>query len=161
MRERGVYLVPTLFTAHQIGEQGGQHGAPDWVLNKGNQLADMRGTLIARALAEDVRITLGTDCSGAPLSEHGRNAAEAEYMVRGGMSPAQAITAGTYEAASALRLEHELGSLQPGRLADIIAVQDDPLADVRTLQDVHFVMKAGDIVADRTRQTVGRQPAVV
>ncbi len=93
-----------------------------------------------------VKIAFGTD---AGVSKHGRNADEFELMVKYGMTPATAIHAATVNAATLLGLEKEIGTLEPGKQADLIAVAGDPLADVTVLKQVGFVMKGGEIVSDR------------
>jgi len=89
-----------------------------------------------------VRIAFGTDAAVYP---HGMNAKEFEYMVAAGMPPMFAIQAATTHAAQLLRHDKELGSLAPGKLADVVAVPGDPLADITVLQKVSFVMKDGKV----------------
>ncbi len=87
-----------------------------------------------------MKIAFGTD---AGVSKHGRNADEFELMVEHGMTPVTAIVAATLNAADLLGLKDQVGALRPGMAADIIAVPGDPLADVRALKVVEFVMKGG------------------
>jgi imidazolonepropionase-like amidohydrolase len=77
------------------------------------------------------------------VSKHGRNADEFELLVKHGMTPMQAIAAATVNAADLLGLAKEVGSIEPGKSADIIAVRGDPLSDVKLLKSVGFVMRAG------------------
>src|SRR5690606_20524025 len=93
-----------------------------------------------RAIRAGVPIAFGTDAGVFP---HGRNAREFQLMVEAGMTPAAAILAATRNAAEALGRSEELGAIAPGRLADIVAVQGNPLQDITLLQDVGFVMKDG------------------
>ncbi|MCB1625581.1 MAG: amidohydrolase family protein, partial [Pseudomonadales bacterium] len=90
-----------------------------------------------------VKIAFGTD---AGVSKHGRNADEFELMVEHGMTPATAIVAATVSAADLLGLKDQVGALRPGMAADIIAVDADPLVDVKVLKDVKFVMKGGEVI---------------
>ena len=103
------------------------------------------GEGLRKAHPAGVRIAFGTD---AGVSKHGRNADEFELMVKNSMSPAAAIEAATVNAAILLGIEAEVGTLEPGKAADIIAVSGDPLADVTVLKQVGFVMKGGVVVKD-------------
>ena len=87
-----------------------------------------------------MKLAFGTDAGVYP---HGLNARQFAYMVRYGMTPAQAIRAATIDAAKLIGHEGELGSISPGRFADMIAVEGNPLADVRVLESVSHVMKGG------------------
>ena len=91
-----------------------------------------------------MRIAFGVDLVGA----HGTNAREFELMVKYGMSPMRAIQSATSVAAELLEMERFIGSIEPGKLADIIAVQGDPLNDITVLQKVGFVMKDGKVYKD-------------
>ena len=138
--ERGVFLVPTLSVQDVIAAE--VEGA------EGTMQARMRDFLrhhpesVGRAYQSGVRIALGTDAGVVP---HGQNARELEWLVKVGMTNADAIRAATTEAAALLGLEDDAGTLEPGRFADLIAVEGDPLADIGALRDVSFVMKAGRI----------------
>jgi imidazolonepropionase-like amidohydrolase len=101
---------------------------------------------IKLAVANKVPIALGTDAGVIP---HGTNGHEFTLLVEwGGLTPMQAIVAGTGNAAKLLGWEKEIGTLAPGKWADVVAVQGDPLADVRRLERVRFVMKGGAVVVD-------------
>jgi len=104
------------------------------------------------ALDAGVKIALGTD---AGVMTHGTNAREFELMVKYGMTPMQAIRAGTLSGATLLGKEADLGSLATGKLADLVAVKGDPLQDITVLQHVDFVMKDG-VVFKQNGQVVGR-----
>jgi imidazolonepropionase-like amidohydrolase len=97
------------------------------------------------AHAAGVKIAFGTD---AGVSKHGRNADEFELMVKHGMTPAEAVHAATVNAAELLGLSREIGTLEPGKEADIIAVAGDPLTDVTVLKRVGFVMADGRVTKD-------------
>ena len=90
-----------------------------------------------------MKIAFGTD---AGVSKHGRNADEFELMLANGMTPTSALVAATLNAADLLGLASEIGSIEPGKSADIIAVSGDPLADVTVLKQVRFVMARGRVV---------------
>jgi len=109
------------------------------------------------ALDAGVKIALGTD---AGVMRHGTNAREFELMVKYGMTPMRAIHAGTLSAATLLGKDAEVGSLERGKLADIVAVTGDPVQDIRTLQHVDFVMKGGAVVKQHG-QVMGRSDAAI
>jgi imidazolonepropionase-like amidohydrolase len=92
-----------------------------------------------------VKIAFGTD---AGVSKHGRNADEFRLMVKHGMPPAEAIKAATANAADLLGLSAKVGSIAPGKFADLIAVTNNPVADITTLERIPFVMKAGSVWKD-------------
>jgi imidazolonepropionase-like amidohydrolase len=140
MRERGTWLVPTMMafrSAIQMAEAG---FLPPGPARKAFDIAPYVEDSHRRAIRAGVNIAFGTD---AGVFEHGLNAQEFDLMVRAGMTPAQALLAATRNAAEALGRQDDLGSIQPGRFADIVAVQGNPLDDVTVLQRVGFVMKNG------------------
>jgi len=100
------------------------------------------GKALRQAVAGGVRIAFGTDPG---VSLHGRNADEFELLVEYGLTPAQAVRAATVDAAELLGLQAEIGSLEAGKRADLVAVTGDPLADVRVLKDVAWVIKDGRV----------------
>ena len=100
------------------------------------------GQALRRAIPAGVRIAFGTD---AGVSLHGRNADEFLLMVEHGMTPMTAIEAATVNAADLLGLAAEIGTIEPGKAADIVAVRGDPLADVGVLRDMNFVMARGRV----------------
>jgi imidazolonepropionase-like amidohydrolase len=98
-----------------------------------------------KAFKAGVKMAFGTDAGVYP---HGENAKQFSYMVKYGMSPAQAIRAATFNAADLIGRSQDVGTIEPGKYADIIAVESDPMADVRVLEHVSFVMKGGAVVKD-------------
>jgi len=136
MHDRGVFLVPTLTT--RIGLEASKF--PPRVQAKADAAVKQQDNMVRRAIALGVKIALGTDAAVYP---HGRNAEEFALMAADGLSPAQALQAGTTSAAELLGLGNEIGALKPGFLADIIGVRGNPLADIRATQNVVFVMKNG------------------
>ena len=99
-------------------------------------------SLVRRALAIGVKIALGTDAAVYP---HGNNALEFVLMTADGMPNAQALRAGTFSAADLLGLANKVGTLETGKLADVVAVPGNPLEDIKVTQSVFFVMKDGTI----------------
>jgi imidazolonepropionase-like amidohydrolase len=145
--DSGAYYVPTLSTVNGYIERleaNAEAYEPD-VRAKIEWRIGITGKSLEILYAKGVRIAFGTD---AGVSKHGRNADEFELMVKFGMPPAEAIRAATVNAADLLGLSSEVGTLEPGKSADLIAVKGDPLKDVNVLKQVDFVMVRGDIVKD-------------
>jgi imidazolonepropionase-like amidohydrolase len=141
----GAYLVPTLSTVNGYLERlaADPNAYSPEVLPKVRYRISITGKNVEKAYPGGVKIAYGTD---AGVSKHGRNADEFELLVKHGMPPAQAIKAATVNAADLLGLAGEIGSIEAGKLADIIAVGGDPLQDVRALKQVLFVMKDGRVI---------------
>ena len=144
-KQANAYYVPTLSTINGYKERLAKdpNAYPPAVLAKVQWRLRVTGKSLERAVPAGVKIAFGTD---AGVSKHGRNADEFELMVVHGMTPTTAIVAATTNAADLLGLKDEVGALRPGMAADIIAVPGDPLADVRALKTVEFVMKGGVVV---------------
>ena len=157
MKEHGTYLVPTLLAGYTVDSMARAGALPPAVAAKAMAIAPRMQQSFRLALAGGVRIALGTD---AGVMRHGTNAREFELMVRYGMPPMQAIQAGTLVGATLLGREADVGSLVPGKYADIVAVRGDPLKDITLLQHVDFVMKGGSVVK-QNGQLVGRSAAGV
>lgn len=147
MKARGTYYVPTLSTVNGYLERLAANPdayAPD-VKTQIDWRISITGQSLAKAYPAGVKIAFGTD---AGVSKHGRNADEFELMVKYGMSPTEAIKAATVNAADLLGLSREIGTIEPGKSADLIAVAGDPVADVRVLKSVTFVMARGEVIKD-------------
>jgi imidazolonepropionase-like amidohydrolase len=143
-KSSGAYYVPTLSTINGYLERIAANPnayAPE-VRKKIDWRLSITGDALKKAVPAGVKIAFGTD---AGVSKHGRNADEFELMVKFGMTPATAIQAATVNAADLLGIADQVGSLEPGKSADLIAVQGDPLSDVTVLKKVSFVMKEGKV----------------
>lgn len=141
-KKTGAYYVPTLSTVNGYLERIAKdpNAYAPAVRAKIDWRISITGKALEKAVPAGVKIAFGTD---AGVSKHGRNADEFELLVKHGMTPMQAIVAATTNAADLLGLAKEVGSIEPGKSADIIAVTGDPLKDVRVLKSVGFVMRAG------------------
>jgi imidazolonepropionase-like amidohydrolase len=143
MIEHGTYLVPTLYLGDWMFDHFDQMQMPPSVQAKARQVLPAARKNIAHAFAAGVKVALGTDAAVYP---HGLNAHEFAVMVKLGLTPLQAIQAGTVNAADLLGWPGKVGSLEPGAWADVVAVEGNPLQDVTTLERVKFVMKNGEVV---------------
>lgn len=148
MKEKGVYLVPTLYLADWFMENAPKFGVPDFMIEKGKVVMPAARRNVAHAFKQGVKVAFGTDAAVYP---HGLNAREFAVMVKLGMTPMQAIQSATTNAADLLGWSDRVGSIEAGRLADIIAVTGDPTADVTTLERVNFVMKGGRVVVTKVQ----------
>lgn len=145
MARQGIFLVPTLAWFFNVAEaEPGPTFDAEYV-RKGRMMAEASARSIALAKAAGVRIAAGTD-TGAPLVPHNSVRREIELLVRLGLTPLEAIQSATRVAAEALRLEREIGTLEAGKRADLIAVGADPTVDPRALYDLRLVVKDGQVV---------------
>ena len=141
MKERGTYLVPTISAGVWVAEKAEEPDYfPELVRPKAASIGPVAQRTFAKAYASGVKIAFGTD-SG--VSAHGENAREFELMVAGGMPAMKAIQSATLEAARLLKIEDRLGTLEEEKVADVVAVDGDPLADISVMRNVVFVMKDG------------------
>jgi len=143
MKKNGTYLVPTLYLADWFFENAEKIGTPPDLIAKGKEVMPAARKNVARAFAAGVKVGFGTDAAVYP---HGLNAHEFAVMVKLGLTPLQAIQSATINDADLLGWSDKVGTIDPGKWADIIAVDGDPLADVTTLERVKFVMKGGEVV---------------
>ena len=143
-RQRNAFYVPTLSTVNGYLERlrTNPNAYTPEVREKIEWRIGITGQALRRAFPAGVRIAFGTD---AGVSLHGRNADEFLLMVQHGMNPMSAIVAATVNAADLLGLSAEIGTIEPGKHADIVAVAGDPLADVGVLRNIGFVMRGGRI----------------
>ena len=141
MKEKGTYWVPTNMAGEFVAEKAKEPGyLPDIVRPKAAAIGPVIRETFKKAQAAGVKIAFGTDSGVSP---HGANAREFELMVAGGMPPMKAIQSATLEAAKLLRIEDRLGTLEAGKIADVVAVKGNPLENIKVLQSMVFVMKDG------------------
>ncbi|MFZ5814271.1 MAG: amidohydrolase family protein [Bacillota bacterium] len=149
MLERGTFLVPTLLAPLAVVEQAEQVGTmPEHGIRKAKEVLAIHRESIARAYKAGVKIAMGTDAGVMP---HGTNLRELGLMCEIGMSPMEAIVATTKVAAECLGWEDRVGTLAPGKLADLIITRTDPLAEIRSLErteNITLVIKDGQVVKD-------------
>jgi imidazolonepropionase-like amidohydrolase len=143
MKERGTYLVPTLIAGESLGEKidKGVY-LPPAIVAKTRAALSARSQMFQHALAKGVKIGFGTD---AAVYQHGRNAEEFHLMVDLGMKPIDALRAAAISDAELLGLQDKIGTLDTGKLADIVAVPGNPAENIRQTEKVFFVMKEGVI----------------
>jgi imidazolonepropionase-like amidohydrolase len=139
-KAKGAWLVPTMMAPRAALAQARGGMLPPATISKAEAAGAAAVESHRKAIRAGVKIAFGTDTG---VSRHGDNAQEFALLVDAGMTPAAAIRAATLDAADALGMKAELGSLEPGKWADLIAVAADPLADVRRLETVDFVMRRG------------------
>lgn len=143
MKKQGVYLVPTITAGKEVTEKATiENYYPALVVPKALEIGPKIQNTFSKAYKKGVPIAFGTD---AGVFKHGENAREFFYMVEAGMPALEAIRSATLIPAKILQKENEIGQIAPGFYADIIAVEGNPLQDVKTLQDVKFVMKEGKV----------------
>ncbi len=149
MKKNGTYLVPTLYLMDWFFENAEKIGTPPELIAKGKEVMPAARKNVARAFAAGLKVGFGTDAAVYP---HGLNAHEFAVMVKLGLTPLQAIQSATINDADLLGWSDRVGTIEPGKWADIIAVDGDPLADVTTLERVKFVMKGGEVVRNEYRK---------
>ena len=139
----GTWLVMDIYNGDYIDDTGTKEGWPEEYLRKNRETTDVQRVGFMKAVKRGVKLAYGTDSGVYP---HGQNAKQFAYMVRYGMTPMQAIQSATIRAAELLGKEKMLGAIAAGRFADLVAVKENPLANITALEHVALVMKDGKIV---------------
>jgi imidazolonepropionase-like amidohydrolase len=155
LKEHNTFLVPTSYPLFWFEDQAPQMHMPPWVMEKAAIIIPAAKKNVARAFRSGVRVALGTDAGVYP---HGENGGEFWAMVELGLTPTQALQAGTVNAAELMGWSDRIGSIRKGKLADIVAVKGNPVANVRLLQHVEFVMKDGTVYKDEISTASSARP---
>ncbi|WP_163988169.1 amidohydrolase family protein [Pyxidicoccus caerfyrddinensis] len=154
IRQKGAFLVPTVGILEALVER-----APD-AATRTRFEARLAGTRKTVALAHQLGVKLASGFDAASAWQQGRNAMEPVALNRAGLPPLEALRSATSRAAELLGLQEHVGTLEPGRYGDLVAVSGDPLADVSELQRVRFVMKGGVVVLDELTRAAPKGPSV-
>jgi imidazolonepropionase-like amidohydrolase len=149
MRERNTALVPTLAYFYRIATLGEGLGSPAYAVRKAREVVEAHMKSFGLAMRMGLRIGMGTDFEGSPLFPHGENGMEVELMVQGGMPERDVIVAATATNAAILGIDKKVGTIEAGKIADLIAVPGNPLKEIGLLRRVEFVMKEGRVACSR------------
>ncbi len=150
MLDTGTYLVPTLFPIETLMKHGKELGVSELSMEKTRKMADIHRKSFCASMEAGIKIATGSDSFDD--STHGQNAKELEYMVHYGMSPMQSIVAATKTSAEVCRIQDQVGTIEPGKLADLLIIDGDPLSDITILQapeKILVVMKEGKKYVDQ------------
>jgi imidazolonepropionase-like amidohydrolase len=151
MKEKGTFLVPTLLAPYNICKHGVKAGIQEYAVKKSEKVMKKHTESFKLAYQAGVKIAMGTD-TGTPFSQHGNNAEELALYIKNGMKPMEAIVSATKTASEAIGIDHYIGTLEKGKVADILILSDDPLADITVLQQkekISTVIKDGEIAYQR------------
>jgi imidazolonepropionase-like amidohydrolase len=149
MKQHGTFLVPTVYVGDSVEANGKRWGLPQKLLDKAHLINAQKSESLRKAIRGGVKIAYGTD---AGVFAHGLNASDFRRLVELGMAPMQAIQSATLTAAELLGQTNHLGSLQPGKFADLVALPTDPLQNISTLEKIPFVMKGGTVFKNTINQ---------
>ena len=145
--KNGAFLVPTLIAVEQIVKNGEARGIPDWVVRKAAAEGEHHQASFKAAVKSGMKIAAGTD-AGTPFNPHGDLNLELALMVEYGLDPMQGLVAATRNAAENLAILDRVGTIEVGKVADLMMVRGDPLQDIRAMQQVVFVAKHGRVYRD-------------
>lgn len=145
MKEKGTWLVADIYNGDYIDSVGTRDHWSAEILRKNRETTETQRTAFRKAVQLGIHIAYGTDSGVYP---HGLNGAQLPYMVKYGMTPMQAIQSATIDAARMMYWDDRVGSIGPGKFADIIAVEGDAMADLHRMMNVGFVMKGGEVVKE-------------
>jgi imidazolonepropionase-like amidohydrolase len=152
MAKKGIWLVPTLYTFQQGLEEGLANGKDPVSYAKEKEISSYQQPAFARALKANLKIAVGIDDPPRYLPK------EVEALVKGGMTPLQALQAATLNGAALLNWSDRVGTIEPGKFADIIAIDGDPMQDINAIEKVVFVMKDGAVFKNDLAAKPGATP---
>lgn len=152
MAKHGTWLVPTIMVTHPGGAEYFERiGSPPWYMQRRAAVGKQHWESLRTAIQEGVRIALGTDqLPFEPNDGTSSTVREAEAYVEAGLTPLQALRAATIESATMLEAEQDIGSIEPGKYADILALAGDPRRDISALRRIVLIMKGGAVYRDET-----------
>ena len=145
MLEGGVFLVPTLAAVHNIVVNGAEKGVPLYAVEKAKRVVAIHKENLMKAYRAGVKVGMGTD-AGTPFNRHGQNLQELKLLVEAGFTPAEALSSATKVAAEVIGMGDELGMIEPGRLADLIVCQGNPLENIGLLsnpENISLIYQSG------------------
>ena len=145
MLEHGTYLTPTIIAAERIVVKGHEFGVQPWAIEKAKQVLSTHEAGFRKCLAKGVKISFGTDAA-TPCNYHGKQAYEFELLQNFGMKVEDALVAATKTNSELVRRSNQIGTLEKGKFADIVAFEKTPMEDVKTMTNCVFVMKGGQVV---------------
>lgn len=144
MRQAGTWVVPTLSPGVSILRYGPEAGLPDWLVEKDREVVQTHASNVKKFFEMGIPLAFGTDC-GTSFNYHGKQAYEFQLLHQAGIPAAETLAMATINAAKMMRMDDKVGSVEAGKLADIVAVDADPIADLSVMMHVSFVMKDGKI----------------
>ncbi|MES2275764.1 MAG: amidohydrolase family protein [Bacteroidota bacterium] len=148
-KQYGTYYVPTIIAGKSVADSAKMPGFfPPVIARKASEIGPQIQATFGKAYKAGVKIAFGTD---AGVYAHGKNALEFQYMVEAGMPAMEAIKAATVSAADLLGISAKTGSITKGKMADVVAVNGDPLQDIKVMMDMAFIMKEGKIYSIQTK----------
>lgn len=143
MKEHGTWLVADIYNGDYINEIGARDGWPAETMQKNRDTTDAQREMFQKSVDAGVNIAFGTDSGVYP---HGTNARQFTYMVRYGLTPMEAIKSATIWGAKSMSLENDIGSIERGKIADLVAVRGDILQDITLLENIDAVIKGGTLI---------------
>ena len=154
MAQYGVYLVPTLVASYTMLQHGEKGGMPQANLEKARRASANHSERLRMCREKGVKIAFGTD-AGTPFNEHGKQAQEFVLMHKAGFTPEETLISATRTVSEMMRMNHLVGTVEAGKLADLVAFDSNPLNDLNVMKDCAFVMKGGTVYKKGHRSVVG------